>query len=660
MRKLAVVFALALLPLGTAQAQFCPGAAPYVFTDVLANDSFCGFITRMAVDGITTGCQIIDANNRRFCPDDFVTRKQMSAFIIRGADAQFPLSCAAGQVMKWNGLDWACADDNIGGSGGGGTVTSVAAGTGLAATPNPIVGAGSINLAPSYQLPQACANGQVPKSNGSGGWACAADNDTNSGGTVTSVNAGAGLSGGNITSSGTIAIATGGVTTAMLAQSGCTNGQVLKWNGSAWACAADDAGPANAFVQSGNAFGATAVLGTTDNNALDVRVNNSRVMRFEPMISPNVVGGHVENVVDAGVRGAVIAGGGILQGTDPVYGAAALNRVTDHYGVVGGGANNRAGNANGALSDAVWATVAGGNSNVASGGASAIGGGGGNTASAPSSTVAGGNQNQATDTGASVAGGQFNRSMATYAAVGGGENNSAMGSYAAVPGGRLNSAGSFSFAAGRRAKANYQGAFLWADSTDLDFKVQASEFTGPGSGWLDAANTFNVRATGGVWLVTGVDGVTGRPTVGAHLNAGEGTWNVTSDAASKRDVYAVDPQEVLAKALTIEVSRWRYRTAPGIVHIGPMAQDFHRAFNVGSDERSIATVDADGVALAAIQGLNAKLEAKVAAKDTEIAALKERLAQVETSHSRDMADLRLAVEVLMARTSTEGRVAQTR
>ena len=73
-------------------------------------------------------------------------------------------------------------------------------------------------------------------------------------------------------------------------------------------------------------------------------------------------------------------------------------------------------------------------------------------------------------------------------------------------------------AAGRRAKANYQGAFLWADSTDLDFKVQAGEFVGAGPGWFNAANTFNVRATGGVWFVTGVDGTTGRPTVGAYLN----------------------------------------------------------------------------------------------------------------------------------------------
>ena len=41
-----------------------------------------------------------------------------------------------------------------------------------------------------------------------------------------------------------------------------------------------------------------------------------------------------------------------------------------------------------------------------------------------------------------------------------------------------------------------------------------------------------------------------------------------------------------------------------------MAQDFHAAFGVGEDNKHITTVDEDGVALAAIQGLNQKLNEK--------------------------------------------------
>ena len=46
------------------------------FTDVPASNPFCGFIERMADEGITSGC-----GNGRFCPNDPVTRGQMAVFI---------------------------------------------------------------------------------------------------------------------------------------------------------------------------------------------------------------------------------------------------------------------------------------------------------------------------------------------------------------------------------------------------------------------------------------------------------------------------------------------------------------------------------------------------------------------------------------------------
>ncbi|MDD5437870.1 MAG: hypothetical protein PHC70_01865 [Patescibacteria group bacterium] len=70
------------------------------------------------------------------------------------------------------------------GGGGGGTVTSVGSGNGL--TGGPIVGAGSLSII-------ACGNGKVLKTAG-GVWACGDDIDTNSGGTITTINAGSGLS----------------------------------------------------------------------------------------------------------------------------------------------------------------------------------------------------------------------------------------------------------------------------------------------------------------------------------------------------------------------------------------------------------------------------------------------------------------------------------
>ena len=60
-----------------------------------------------------------------------------------------------------------------------------------------------------------------------------------------------------------------------------------------------------------------------------------------------------------------------------------------------------------------------------------------------------------------------------------------------------------------------------------------------------------------------------------------------------------------------------------------MAQDFKAAFYPGRDQTSISTQEADGVALAAIQGLNRKLEQTVRQKEADIAELKRRLERVE-------------------------------
>jgi hypothetical protein len=62
----------------------------------------------------------------------------------------------------------------------------------------------------------ACQDGEVPKWSGSA-WGCGSDADTNSGGSVTSVGSGAGLTGGPVTGSGTLAVAPGGIVSSMLA-----------------------------------------------------------------------------------------------------------------------------------------------------------------------------------------------------------------------------------------------------------------------------------------------------------------------------------------------------------------------------------------------------------------------------------------------------------
>lgn len=116
-----------------------------------------------------------------------------------------------------------------------------------------------------------------------------------------------------------------------------------------------------------------------------------------------------------------------------------------------------------------------------------------------------------------------------------------------------------------------------------------------------------------------------------------GTIRSGSDRNSKTNFAPVDAETILNRVLGLPIQQWRFRTEKeGIKHIGPMAQDFRAAFGLGIGDTSIATVDADGVALAAIQGLNQKveertkkLEAELKSRDTEIAGLKQRLDALE-------------------------------
>jgi len=99
---------------------------------------------------------------------------------------------------------------------------------------------------------------------------------------------------------------------------------------------------------------------------------------------------------------------------------------------------------------------------------------------------------------------------------------------------------------------------------------------------------------------------------------------------------------VLDKVASLPVTEWNYKTDnKGVQHIGPMAQDFRAAFQLSADDKHISVIDESGVALAAIQGLNQKLEEQAKEKDTEIADLRkqndlfaERLNQLEAAVNR--------------------------
>jgi hypothetical protein len=351
--------------------------------------------------------------------------------------------------------------------------------------------------------------------------------------------------------------------------------------------------------------------------------------------SPNVIGGSSANYVSNGVVGATIGGGGAVY----YDGASYTNSVTAIFGTVGGGGGNTA--------SGWWGVVGGGAENTASGFEATVGGGAFNIASGLTATVGGGFENNASNyvatvgggieniasSGGTVGGGGGNIAGGFYATVGGGNSNTASGQDATVPGGYLNIAGGdSSFAAGTMAHAGHDGSFVWADDSGFTFSSTT-------------ANQFRVRATGGVAFATAIDS-SGNVTAGVHLLAGDTAWSSISDKNAKKNFQPVDGKAVLEKLAAIPVEKWNYKWEQDndVPNVGPMAQDFKHAFYPGRDDKGISTLEFDGVELAAIQGLNEKVEARSHNAEVSIRKLEAENAELKQS----VAELKAMVNQLAA------------
>ena len=95
----------------------------------------------------------------------------------------------------------------------------------------------------------------------------------------------------------------------------------------------------------------------------------------------------------------------------------------------------------------------------------------------------------------------------------------------------------------------------------------------------------------------------------------------------------VESCERLDRIAGLAVSTWSYRDeSDSVRHMGPTAQDFRAAFGLGDTDRNIATVDADGVALAAAKALErrtAELRRENEELRLQVAELARRLAALE-------------------------------
>ena len=507
--------------------------------------------------------------------------------------------------------------------------------------------------------------------------------------------------------------------------------------------------PENYWRLNGNNVGFGQVLGSTNNQAVEIVVNGRRAMRLEPTTegSPNVIGGSSQNVVTDGVFGATISGGYHNSVQRAAFGS-----------VIGGGSYNSI------STNAVFSTIGGGTFHLIHPGAE-------------NSTIGGGSDH-------------LIETNAIFSTISGGSFNRSIGRFATIPGGDQNIASTNAFAAGHRAQAKHQGSFVWADATEADFASTGTNqfliravggvginttnldgavlnvagpirattltatnfygeaFIGNGAsltnltavavaeGTLDDArlsanvplrsggNAFTGNQTitkGSVGIGTsnplsmldvvgdgrtlftraatagqaafmefdnadqdfrGIIGADGDGFSGLPNQFGIGTWTAhpikfftsaiermsittggnvgigtaepsnklhvnggitctaltqTSDRNAKENFQTVSPADVLEKVSALPISTWNFKESKGTRHLGPMAQDFYAAFGLGLGETTITSVDADGVALAAIQGLNQlvkKKDAEIQELRQQMSDLKEWVGKLAAEHSR--------------------------
>jgi len=107
-------------------------------------------------------------------------------------------------------------------------------------------------------------------------------------------------------------------------------------------------------------------------------------------------------------------------------------------------------------------------------------------------------------------------------------------------------------------------------------------------------------------------------------------WTNASDRNLKENFTPIDEAEILNRLDQMPIQKWNYRgDVKAIEHVGPVAQDFYGAFRVGEDDKSISTVDAAGVAFAAIKALHKQLNEKNNKLETENNTLRERIEVLE-------------------------------
>jgi hypothetical protein len=206
----------------------------------------------------------------------------------------------------------------------------------------------------------------------------------------------------------------------------------------------------------------------------------------------------------------------------------------------------------------------------------------------------------------------------------------ASGNFALATGAQTTAGGYATTAMGLYAEATsaHAGSFVFGDASTnaVGTRVQPT-----------GVNQFVARAAGGFYLFTSsITSPVGSPGVpGVRLMSNSSGWISVSDVNAKENFRDLADDDVLAKIAAMPVREWNYKAQGAeIRHMGPTAQDFNAAFGLGEDPLGINSIDADGVALAAVKALEARTRALNETLIRENDELRARLARLEQQVSR--------------------------
>lgn len=209
-----------------------------------------------------------------------------------------------------------------------------------------------------------------------------------------------------------------------------------------------------------------------------------------------------------------------------------------------------------------------------------------------------------------------------------GWESTASGTYSTAMGFRSTASGVSSTATGILTVAaglgsTVMGTFAEATSAAAGSFVYGDRSTVGSATMIRATvpNQFIVRAAGGVGFYTSLS-----PVIGVELSQNGSGWLNVSDVDVKTNFRDLADDDVLAKIAALPIREWNYVTQDASIrHVGPTAQDFRAAFGLGESLRHINTIDADGIALAAVKALEARTRALTRENDE----LRARLARLE-------------------------------